>query len=86
MDVAQLMQRVDGQHHLGQVELGQLRWETVLKAAQQSEEVPSSIVVHHQILEGGGQGARIRWRGAPAPGTHLPPASQGFHRALGRQG
>ena len=24
--------------------------------------------------------------GAPAPGTHLPPASQGSHRALGRQG
>ena len=47
MDVAQLMQRVDGQHHLGQVELGHLGRETVLKAAQQSEEVPSSVVVHH---------------------------------------
>jgi hypothetical protein len=47
VDIAQLMQRMDGQHHLSQVELGQLWWETVLKAAQQCEEVPSSIIVHH---------------------------------------
>ena len=60
VDIAQLMQRVDGQHHLSQVELGQLGWEAVFKAAQQSEEVPSSGVIHHQVLDGGGWGARIR--------------------------
>lgn len=56
VDVTQLVQRVDGQHHLGQVELGQLGREAVLKAAQESEEVPTSVVVHHQVLDGGGWG------------------------------
>lgn len=56
VDVTQLVQRVDGQHHLGQVELGQLGREAVFKAAQESEEVPTSVVVHHQVLDGGGWG------------------------------
>lgn len=55
MDIAQLVQRVNGQHHLSQIELGQLRWEAVLKAAQQCKEIPASIVVHHQVLEGSGE-------------------------------
>ena len=81
VDVAQLMQRVNGQHHLSQVELGQLGREAVFKAAQQSEEVPSSVVIHHQVLDGGGWGARIRWGG-----TCLPHTSQGSRSALERQG
>lgn len=52
VDIAQLVQGVDGQHHLGQIELGKLRREAVLKAAQQREEVPASVVIHHQVLEG----------------------------------
>lgn len=56
VDITQLVQRVDGQHHLGQVELGQLGREAVLKAAQESEEVPTGVVVHHQVLDGGGWG------------------------------
>lgn len=52
VDIAQLVQRVDGQNHLSQIELGQLRWEAILEAAQQCEEVPASVVVHHQVLKG----------------------------------
>lgn len=82
VDVAQLVQRVDGQHHLSQVELSQLGWEAVLKAAQQSEEVPTSIVVHHQVLEGGGRGGGQEsdgeGRGVPVPGPCLLPTSPWF--------
>lgn len=74
VDVTQLVQRVDGQHHLSQVELGQLGREAVLKAAQQSEEVPTGVVVHHQVLDGGGEDKNQVEKGTPAPGPHLPVA------------
>lgn len=75
------MQRVDGQHHLGQVELGQLGREAVLEAAQQSEEVPSGIVVHHQILDGGGRGKNQMGVGLPQG-----PASGGDPGGSGKTG
>ena len=46
MDVTQPVDGVDGQDHLGQVELGHLFRDPVSKLAEQSEQVPPHIVVH----------------------------------------
>lgn len=51
MDVVEQVNRVDGQDHLSQVELGHLLWKSVLKLTEQSQEVPTHIVVHDQVLE-----------------------------------
>lgn len=82
VDVTQLVQRVDGQHHLSQVELGQLGREAVLKAAQQSEEVPTGVVVHHQVLDGGGWGKNQMEKEDTYPRAPPPSGSMGS----GRQG
>lgn len=55
VDVVKLVNRVNGQDHLSQVELGHLLWQTVLKLTEQSQKIPTHIVVHDQVLH--------RWRG-----------------------
>lgn len=82
VDIAQLVQRVDGQDHLSQIELGQLGWEAVLKAAQQGEEISASIVVHHQVLEGS-ESSKSRLRtGAPVNLTVVLAALGRQHQAV----
>lgn len=44
------MDRVDGQHHLGQVELGHLLRQPVLKLTEQRQQIAAHVVVHDQIL------------------------------------
>lgn len=51
VDVVQLVHRVDSQHHLGQVELGHLLGQPILKLAEQRQQVAAHIVVHDQVLE-----------------------------------
>ena len=50
MHITQSVDRVYGQDHLSQVKLGHVLWETVPKLAQQGQQVPPHIVVHHQVL------------------------------------
>ena len=50
VDVPEAMQSVDGQHHLGHVELCHLLGQPVLELRQQSQKIPAAVVVHDQIL------------------------------------
>lgn len=54
------MNGVDGQHHLSQVELGHLLRQPVLKLTEQSQQIPTHIVVHDQVLERHGDRQRQR--------------------------
>lgn len=51
VDVVLLVDGVDGQNHLCHVELGHVFWESILKLAEQSQQVPAHIVVHYQVLQ-----------------------------------
>ena len=52
VNITQPVDRVDGQDHLGQVELGHLLWDAVSKLAEQGQQVPPHVVVHDQVLWG----------------------------------
>lgn len=51
VNIVQLVHRVDGQDHLRQVEFRHVLRQTVLKLAQQGQQVSTYIVVHHQVLQ-----------------------------------
>ena len=51
MYVTQPVDRVNGHDHLSQVELSHVLSEPVSKLAEQSQQVPPNIVIHHQILK-----------------------------------
>ena len=48
--IAQLMQRMDGQHHLRHVEASHLLRQAVLELGQQRQQVTAAVVIHHQVL------------------------------------
>lgn len=55
--ITQSVDGVNGHDHLGQVELSHVLRDPVSKLTEQSQQVPSYIVVHHKVLrkeEGGG--------------------------------
>ena len=50
VDVAQPVDRVDSQHHLGQIEFGHVLGQAILKLGQERQQIPAAVVIHHQIL------------------------------------
>lgn len=48
--ITQSVDRVDGHDHLSQVELSHVLMDPVSKLTEQSQQVSSDIVIHHQIL------------------------------------
>lgn len=50
VDVVLLVDGVDGQHHLCHVELGHVFRKSILELAEQRQQVPAHVVVHHQVL------------------------------------
>lgn len=55
VDVVELVNGVDGQHHLSQVEPGHLLRQPVLELTEQSQQIPAHVVVHDQVLETPGE-------------------------------
>lgn len=51
--VVQLVHRVDCQNHFCQVKLSHILRQAVLELAEQSQQIPTHIVVHHQVLQRG---------------------------------
>jgi hypothetical protein len=50
VDVAQPVDRVDGQHHFGQVEFGHILGQPILKLGQERQQVTAAVIIHHQVL------------------------------------
>ncbi len=42
---------IDGHHHLSQVELSHVPWDTITKLTQQRQQISTDIVIHDQILQ-----------------------------------
>ncbi len=42
---------IDGHHHLSQVELSHVPWNTITKLTQQRQQISTDIVIHDQILQ-----------------------------------
>ena len=51
VDVSEPMDGVYGEDHLDDVEPRHVLRQAVLKLAQQGQQVPSAVVVHHEILK-----------------------------------
>lgn len=58
--VVELMDGVDGQHHLPDVEPRHVLREPVFELAEQGQQVAAHVVVHDQVLEGGRDGQRTQ--------------------------
>lgn len=51
MYITQPVDRVNGHNHLSQVELSHVLRDTVSKLTEQSQQVPTHVVIHHQVLQ-----------------------------------